>query len=815
METFEIKQLTFRYPNKEEPAICDLSLMVGKGEFIVLCGKSGCGKSTLLRHLKTVLAPHGNRSGEIIFEGKPLETVSQYNQSSKIGYVLQSPDNQIVTDKVWHELAFGLESLGMDTSTIRLRVAEMASFFGIQTWFHKNVTELSGGQKQMLNLAAIMAMHPSVLVLDEPTSQLDPIAASDFLQTVGKINRELGTTIIMSEHRLDEVLPLCDTLVVMDNGKVIAQGSPRKVGTILKENNHEMFLAMPVPMRIYASVVNDLECPLTVRDGREWLDELSKIRPISYKASQASINPKVYDPVIHLDEVWFKYERNGPDIIKGLSMTIKKGELFAIVGGNGTGKTTTLSIMMGGNKPYRGKVSIEGSVAALPQNPQALFVRKTVEQDLYEIFSDRKIQKSQQKERIQDIAQLCQIEELMQCHPYDLSGGEQQRVALAKVLLIEPQILLLDEPTKGLDAYFKLDLVEILKNLQTEGVTIVMVSHDIEFCASYADRCAMFFDGNSVTTENARQFFAGNSFYTSVANRMARHLIPEVVTVEDVITACGGAVRNHEFKIRNLRRSSNRQQETATDKASLGPSASQMPVENRRLTKRTMVAALMILILIPLTIYFGIYYLSDRKYYIISMLVILETMIPFVMVFENRKPQARELVIIAVLCAIAVAGRAAFFMIPQFKPVIAIVIIAGVCFGGEAGFLVGAVSGFVSNFFAGQGPWTPWQMFGFGIIGFLAGVLFQKGILRRNRIALCIFGGTATFFIYGFLLNTASILMVQSTITWEMIILACLRGIPFDLIHAGATVIFLGLIANPMLEKLDRIKVKYGLIESN
>lgn len=276
METFEIKQLTFRYPNKEVPAICDLSLMVGKGEFIVLCGKSGCGKSTLLRHLKTVLAPHGNRSGEIIFEGKPLETVSQYNQSSKIGYVLQSPDNQIVTDKVWHELAFGLESLGMDTSTIRLRVAEMASFFGIQTWFHKNVTELSGGQKQMLNLAAIMAMHPSVLVLDEPTSQLDPIAASDFLQTVGKINRELGTTIIMSEHRLDEVLPLCDTLVVMDNGKVIAQGSPREVGAILKENNHEMFLAMPVPMRIYAGVANDLECPLTVRDGREWLDKRSK-----------------------------------------------------------------------------------------------------------------------------------------------------------------------------------------------------------------------------------------------------------------------------------------------------------------------------------------------------------------------------------------------------------------------------------------------------------------------------------------------------------------------------------------------------------
>ncbi len=817
METFEIKQLTFIYPNKEVPAIYNLSLVINKGEFIVLCGKSGCGKSTLLRHLKTVLAPHGNCSGEIIFEGRILEAVDQRAQSSKIGYVLQSPDNQIVTDKVWHELAFGLESLGMDTSSIRLRVAEMANFFGIQTWFHKSVTELSGGQKQILNLAAIMTMHPSVLILDEPTSQLDPIAASEFLQIIGKINRELGTTIIMSEHRLDEVLPFCDRLVVMDNGKLIAQGSPKEVGSILKEDSHELFLAMPAPMRIYAGVINEFECPLTVRDGREWLDKISKNRTITYKELSTCISPKVNDSVINLDEVWFKYERNAPDIIKGLSMTIKKGELFAILGGNGTGKTTTLSIIMGENKPYRGKVSKQGSIAALPQNPQALFVKKTVEQDLHEIFSNKKMKKWEQKEKIMEIAKLCLIKDLMQSHPYDLSGGEQQRVALAKVLLIEPQILLLDEPTKGLDAYFKQKLAEILKNLQAEGVTIVMVSHDVEFCSSYVDRCAMFFDGKIVTTGDTRQFFTGNSFYTSVANRMARHLIPDALTVEDVIAACGGVVKEHEFRVEKNRSSSNRQQETSPykDKALLTPSISQVPVEEHRLTQRTIIATLMILIFIPLTIYFGIYYLNDRKYYIISLLVIIETMIPFVMVFENRKPQAREIIIIAVLCAIAVAGRAAFFMLPQFKPVISIVIIAGLCFGGEAGFLVGAVSGFISNFFAGQGPWTPWQMFGFGIIGFLAGVLFQKGILKRNKIALCIFGGITTFFIYGFLLNTASIFMVQSMITWEIIILACLRGVPFDLIHAGATMIFLWLIADPMLEKLDRIKVKYGLIDGN
>ncbi|QEH70023.1 ECF transporter S component [Cellulosilyticum sp. WCF-2] len=815
METFEIKQLTFIYPNKEVPAICDLSLTINKGEFIGVCGKSGCGKSTLLRHLKTVLTPHGIRTGEIIFEGKTLETVDQRIQSSQIGYVLQSPDNQIVTDKVWHELAFGLESLGMDTPTIRLRVAEMANFFGIQTWFHKSVTELSGGQKQILNLASIMTMHPSVLILDEPTSQLDPIAASDFLQIIGKINRELGTTIIMSEHRLDEVLPFCDRLVVIDNGKLITQGSPKEVGFLLKQDNHELFLAMPTPMRIYAGVTNDFECPLTVRDGREWLDKIGKIKSIEYKVLSTCISSEVNAPAIQIDEVWFKYEKNSPDIIKGLSMTVKKGELFAILGGNGTGKTTTLSIIMGENRPYRGKISVQGSIAALPQNPQALFVKKTVEQDLYEIFANRKMKKEQKEEKVWDVARLCLIEDLMQSHPYDLSGGEQQRVALAKVLLIEPQILLLDEPTKGLDAYFKLKLAEILKNLQAEGVTIVMVSHDVEFCASYADRCAMFFDGNIVTTGNTRQFFIGNSFYTSAANRMARHLIPQALTVEDVIAACGGTVKSPEFKIRKNTNINRFKQEEFPykDKMLLTPFISQVTIEKHRLTHRTMIAALMILIFIPLTIYFGIYYLNDRKYYIISMLIIIETMIPFIMVFESRKPQAREIIIIAVLCAIAVAGRTVFFMLPQFKPVVSIVIIAGLCFGGETGFLVGAVSGFVSNFFAGQGPWTPWQMFGFGIIGFLAGVLFQKGILRRNKIALCLFGGITTFFIYGFLLNTASILMVQSTITWEMIMLACLRGIPFDLIHALSTMFFLWLIADPMIEKLDRIKLKYGLVD--
>ena len=241
METFSIHGLTFAYPEMTKEALSDISFSVPEGQFVCLVGPSGCGKSTLLRHLKTVLSPHGMCEGEILFEGQSLAEVDQRTQSSKIGFVHQSPENQIVTDKVWHELAFGLESLGFSTPEIRGRVAEMASFFGIQNWFYKNVSELSGGQKQTLNLASIMALQPSVLILDEPTSQLDPIAASDFLATVGKINRELGTTIIMTEHRLEEVFPMADRIIAMEDGKIIADGEPREVGLKLNSGGSGMF----------------------------------------------------------------------------------------------------------------------------------------------------------------------------------------------------------------------------------------------------------------------------------------------------------------------------------------------------------------------------------------------------------------------------------------------------------------------------------------------------------------------------------------------------------------------------------------------
>ena len=874
MEVFTIRNLTFAYPEQEKNAISDLTLSVQPGEFLVLCGPSGCGKSTLLRQLKTVLAPHGRRNGEILFDEKKLDELPQREQAERIGFVQQSPENQIVTDKVWHELAFGLESLGYDTPTIRRRVAEMASFFGIQEWFYKPVTELSGGQKQLLNLASVMVLQPKVLILDEPTSQLDPIAASDFLATLGKINRELGTTILLTEHRLEEAFSFASRVAVMDGGKLLCTGTPAEVGAELKSSGNAMFLAMPAAMRIWAASDSKATCPISVCDGRNWLLDYAKTHELRPVPEEKKNTPNG-ETVVSARELWFKYDKDLPDVVKGLSLELHKGEFLTLLGGNGTGKTTTLKLLARLQRPYRGELTITGSVGMLPQNPQALFVKSSVRADLLEILP-----KSERKsERLAQVVSLCKLAELLDRHPYDLSGGEQQRAALAKILLLNPDILLLDEPTKGLDAEFKQVFGQILRTLQASGVAILMVSHDIEFCAKYADRCALFFDGNIIAEAEPRTFFSGNSFYTTAANRIARDVLPDAVTPEDVILVCGGAVKPEAALPEYQRIPPAPEKATRTVKKlpvwrkilaavsgaaslaliaqaigvtdltklidangmtalaggqlklygillaallvfalSIGRKADrpdyliQTPVEKRKLKKRTVTATLLILLLIPLTLFVGVYYFAGRKYYFISLLILLECMLPFFLIFEGRKPQARELVLIAVLVALNVAGRAVFFMLPEFKPVVAMTILAGVAFGGETGFLVGAMTMLVSNMLFSQGPWTPWQMFAMGIIGWLAGILYRKGVLRRSKLSLCIFGVIASTVIFGGIMNPASALMWSNTINWKIIMSYYITGIPVDLVRAVATFVFLWLGAEPMLEKLDRIKVKYGLV---
>ena len=540
MEQLEIRNLSFSYPDAVRETIVDVSFSISKGEYVLLCGNSGCGKTTLLRHLKSVLTPAGSRRGEILYNGVPLEQVDGAKQASAIGYVMQNPDDQIVTDKVWHELAFGLENLGVSRETIGLRVAEMASFFGIQSWYHRDISQLSGGQKQLLNLASIMAMQPEILILDEPTAQLDPIAASDFLNTLKKINQELGITVLITEHRAEDIFPVADRVLVMEKGHLAANAGPREIGHSLFDARSPLFPMLPAPMRSFYQCGGTGTAPLTVREGRNWLtDVFGEKKPAVRTMPPLPELPKT-EPALHIENVWLRYEKQSPDVLKGLTMTVPSGCLYTIVGGNGVGKSTTLRTICGASKPYRGKIQVFGKetkkyprgelfrncLSMLPQDPTNLFVKQNVREELEEMNPDKQAQIH--------AAELCEITHLLDAHPYDLSGGEQQRVALAKVLLTNPRLLLLDEPTKGLDCGFKARFARTLKRLTGEGMTIVMVSHDIEFCAEHADIAAMFFDGQIIASGRPREFFGSNSFYTTSSNRMSRCIFENAVTAEDV-----------------------------------------------------------------------------------------------------------------------------------------------------------------------------------------------------------------------------------------------------------------------------------------
>lgn len=540
MEILTLKNLSFSYPESDRKAIENISLSVREGEFIVICGRSGCGKTTLLRLLKNELAPVGKREGEILFCGKAMDEVDARTSARRIGFVAQNPETGTLTDKVWHELAFGLENLGCDPDEMRLRAGELANYFGINGWLHSDTATLSGGQKQLLALASVMTLSPKVLLLDEPTSQLDPIAASGFISTLQKINRELGMTVILSEHRLEEVFPIADRVVVMNEGKIVCSDEPEKVCGALAKS--PISAGFPSAARIFSGLEGRGKCPLTVREGREFLSSFEKKSlPIEEKSRPDEV-------AFSMKNVWQRYERNSPDILKGADIEVRRGEIFSLLGGNGSGKTTLISVIAGVEKAYRGKITIlgknikkygaelhRGTVAMLPQDVSTVFIKNTVRDDLFDICRAVGCSKDEAEKKIAEICGELSITEVLSRHPYDLSGGEGQRAALAKVLLTEPKILLLDEPTKGIDAFAKQTLMAILRRLSEGGVTVLIVTHDTEFAAEISDRCAMLFDGKVISPSCPQRFFGKNNFYTTSASRISRGIFENTVTAEQVI----------------------------------------------------------------------------------------------------------------------------------------------------------------------------------------------------------------------------------------------------------------------------------------
>lgn len=440
MAYIELKNLKFKYPNTDREILSEINLNIEQGEIVVVCGKTGSGKSTLLQNLKKEIAPAGDLSGEININ------------ADKVGFVFQNPEHQVVTDKVYSELSFGLENEGVSTDEIKLRVAEISEYFGITDWYFKNVDELSGGQKQILNLASVMVTNPDVLILDEPIAMLDSIAKESFLHLLGRINRDFKTTIIMAEHDVKKVSYLADRIVAIKDGKIS-------------------------------------------EDISEWLEE-----DIYQKT-----NIESKDEVFECKNIWFRYHKNDPDVLRGLNFSVNEGETFCMLGGNGTGKTTALMVMSKVLKPYRGKTKTDKKIGLMPQDAKKLFSYESLREELDNSYED--------EEKKKEIITWMGFEELLDTHPYDLSGGEQEKLGLAKVLSTDPDIILLDEPTKGLDVFFKKDISTLFDELKKEGKTIVLVTHDIEFCKQVADRCGLFAQGELIGVNNTEEFFKNMSFY--------------------------------------------------------------------------------------------------------------------------------------------------------------------------------------------------------------------------------------------------------------------------------------------------------------
>ena len=554
MVNFKINNLSFTYPESKKQAIKNINLTINQGEFIVICGKSGSGKSTLLRMLKPELTPHGTKEGKIKFFGS--DEFSLRSSAEKIGFLMQNTEYQAVTHSVRTELAFGLENLGLDSKTIRLRIAEISSYFSLENIIDKKIAELSGGQKQMVCLASILAMHPDVIIFDEPTSQLDPMTAEALLNTIHKLCKENGITVIITEHRLENLIPIADRVIFMDDGEIISDTSPRNIPSEFITDKDFVSSAVPTSMRLHSELKLQSPVPLNVAEGRQMLSSLFREKP-KYTVpdnKKADIKAEV---AVEVKDLWFAYDKSRY-VLNGLDLKIKKGSFFALLGANGAGKTTALSLISGILTCKQGKIKLFGkpinkykadelygkTIGVLPQKCESLFGGYTVREDFEKSLTKSVPDKKSRKERIDEVASFCEIADLLDRHPYDISGGELQRAALCMVLLKNPQILLLDEPTKGMDNLFKKQFARKIKELNNSGITVVMVSHDTEFCAEYCDECALIFDGMCALQDETTKFFSQNFFYTTSANKIAREFFPLAVTERQVLQLCRENLKN-------------------------------------------------------------------------------------------------------------------------------------------------------------------------------------------------------------------------------------------------------------------------------
>lgn len=539
MAIFDIKNLTFTYSGAKSPVVDNLSLCIEQGDFCVICGKSGSGKSTLLRLLKREVSPRGEICGEILYNNMQLSKLQNEVSVSEIGFVHQDIDSQLVCDKVWKELAFGLGNLGFDDDFIAARVAEVSEYFGISKWYNRKISELSGGSKQIVSLAAVMTMKPKVLLLDEPTSMLDPIAKKNFVSILSRLNKEFGITIVMVEHNLESVFEIATQIVVLDNGRVVCKENPFSLAGKLFDNPYAKYIGLAEFAEIFAQFEKNKSMPLDFVSKKNWLqNKLSDIKvdgiSLNNNVTNCSSNAEK-EVLIKADKLCFRYDKKGDDIVKDCSFALKKGEIVCIVGGNGGGKTTFINLLNGVLKSYSGRVKVDKNckIATMPQNAKGLFVENSVQDELLVCAKLLKVDKSVVHKLIESF----DLGHISQNHPYDISGGEVQRLALVKLFLINPDIIILDEPTQGMDMEAKEYLKNVLVKNKNEGKGVVVVTHDLRFAASVADRVGIFFDGKILSLREAKEFFAGNSLYTTESSLLTRDFAEDLYSVDKIVDA--------------------------------------------------------------------------------------------------------------------------------------------------------------------------------------------------------------------------------------------------------------------------------------
>lgn len=605
MALIEFNNFSFAYMNSDGSesqvkSLDKINLEIDYGDFVLLCGPSGCGKTTLLTNLKKELMPAGRRSGEIKFNGTRVIDMDEISSACDIGYLFQNPDSQIVTDTVIQEIAFPLENIGLPTEEIRNRISEIVAFFGINDILHKNVNELSGGQKQLVNLCSLLVLRPKVLLLDEPMSQLDPIASYEFLSIVRRLNEEFSITVILSEHKADSIFPFIDNAVFLKEGKIEFVDNAHNIcSEVIDDEIFENYL--PAVTKIYNSLsvkypsLIKLNTPLSIREGRRCLniihDDLIKINDSNANSDNLDsinlhhINKKYHsqeksgildkislggnkNALINMNGIYFAYEK-GNLILKNVDFELEKGDFVSLIGGNGVGKSTFLQLLVGILKPIKGKVKYKKGIklAYVHQNPMIHFLKDNVKEEFLESILESNLLQDNSvgfnKEtydnllkmtneefiesdilnglefdsiefKFKELIEFFDICDLIDKHPYDCSGGEQQKIVIVKALLQNADVLVLDEPTKGLDPISSKNLANILNSLCDNGITIIMTSHDLDFVANNCKRCLMLFDKDIQIDDDPKVIFAENNFYTTFVNRMVKDYVPEIVTLDDL-----------------------------------------------------------------------------------------------------------------------------------------------------------------------------------------------------------------------------------------------------------------------------------------